>query len=298
MTYFCQPRANCSRTIPVASRHSDGVPSPDHAHWETVPPIPRYGFHYVGLRNRIGILSESYTTTTRSSNACSPRAVSSRRYGRSGRRCKDQLAKLLDDARTTTIRASPQDNDRVVLRSEPAPAGRPHQLLALGDEVKDANGVTARQPKVYEVLYMGGVRPKLSVNRCYAYLVPASLKAVVENLQRHGIAVEKLRQDVKLNVEVYRIDKFKKTPELKSTNRSNWKLQSARNPGPSQQEQSLSAVASLWGAWLRYCSNRNRKMAWRPGTSSTTSLRRARISPSCALLKDSSSIAPADPSTR
>ena len=33
----------------------------DHTIWFTVPAIPRYGTHYFGLRNGIGILSESYT---------------------------------------------------------------------------------------------------------------------------------------------------------------------------------------------------------------------------------------------
>src|SRR5437588_493639 len=34
--------------------------SPDRSQWRTEIPGPRYGTHYVGLRNRIGILSESY----------------------------------------------------------------------------------------------------------------------------------------------------------------------------------------------------------------------------------------------
>ncbi len=34
--------------------------SDDRQRWETYPAQPRYGTHYIGLRNRIGILSEAY----------------------------------------------------------------------------------------------------------------------------------------------------------------------------------------------------------------------------------------------
>src|SRR5262245_14015902 len=33
----------------------------DHTRWETILPLARYGTHYVGLRNRIAVLSESYS---------------------------------------------------------------------------------------------------------------------------------------------------------------------------------------------------------------------------------------------
>ncbi len=36
----------------------------DHEHWETYPDEPRYGINYVGMRNRIGILTESYSYAT------------------------------------------------------------------------------------------------------------------------------------------------------------------------------------------------------------------------------------------
>lgn len=36
----------------------------DHGRWETYPDQPRYGINYVGMRNRIGILTESYSYAT------------------------------------------------------------------------------------------------------------------------------------------------------------------------------------------------------------------------------------------
>src|SRR5262249_17529464 len=35
--------------------------SPDRKRWDTYPALPRYGIVYLGLRNRIGLLAESYS---------------------------------------------------------------------------------------------------------------------------------------------------------------------------------------------------------------------------------------------
>ena len=50
----------------------------------------------------------------------------------------------------------------------------------------------------------------MSVRRPYAYLFPASCKNALEALQRHGIAVEELREDIELDLEIYRIGKVNK----------------------------------------------------------------------------------------
>jgi dipeptidyl aminopeptidase/acylaminoacyl peptidase len=59
---------------------------------------------------------------------------------------------------------------------------------------------------------MGASTPTLTVRRPYAYLFPARLASIVENLQRHGIVVEELREDIELDVEAYRIDRITRTP--------------------------------------------------------------------------------------
>jgi dipeptidyl aminopeptidase/acylaminoacyl peptidase len=181
--------------------------SADRSRWETVPPTPRYGIHYVALRNRIAVLSESYSYAP-----FKDRVLASRGFVKAicehAAENKDKLAKLLSDVRDDTTRAGrqPKPADKIVLRSNAAPLGRPHQLLGFVEEVKDGKRVSTGQPKEYEVQYMGGAEPTLSVTRPAAYLLPAGLTAVVENLQRHGLALEELREDVELDVETYRID--------------------------------------------------------------------------------------------
>jgi dipeptidyl aminopeptidase/acylaminoacyl peptidase len=189
--------------------------SGDRTRWETVPPTPRYGTHYIGLRNRVAVLCESYSYAP-----YKDRVLASRAFVRSvceyAAANKDKLSKLLSDARDDTTRAgkTPKADDKVVLRSKPAPLGRPHQFLGFEEEVKDGKRVSTGRPKEYEVQYLGGAEPTLSVSRPYAYLVPAGLAAVVENLQRHGLTVEQLREDIELDVEAYRIDKVTRTRDF------------------------------------------------------------------------------------
>jgi dipeptidyl aminopeptidase/acylaminoacyl peptidase len=190
-----------------------GIISRDRSRWETVPATPRYGTHYVGLRNRIAILSESYTYAP-----FKDRVLATRAFVRSivayTAEHKQQIRKLLDTARAATVRAGKElgKDSRVVLRQKAVPLGRPYNLLGYVEEIKDGHRVATDKPKEYPVQYWGGTEPTLSVPRPYAYLLPASLSKVVHNSQRHGITVEELREDIDLDVEIYRVDKITHTP--------------------------------------------------------------------------------------
>ncbi len=174
--------------------------SRDRSRWETVPPTPRYGTHYVGLRNRIAILSESYSYAP-----YKDRVLASRGFVKSileyTSENKDKVLKVLSAARE-------QKDPEIVLRQKAAPVGRPHQLLGFGEEQKGGRRVATKEPKTYELLYWGGSEPTLKVRRPYAYLLPTSCSAVVRSLQQHGIQVDELREDIELDVEAYRIEKI------------------------------------------------------------------------------------------
>jgi hypothetical protein len=167
----------------------------DHKVWESYPAQPRYGTQYVGLRNRIGILCESYVYAS-----YRERVLASRDFVQS---CleyaadhPDTLRKLLKDA------AVPRA--RLALRHRSAPLGR--GLTIAGIE----GGKTAPPGKVtdFAVTYLGKCEPTLEVTRPYAYIVPAEHKAAIEALRRHGIVVEPLKRAVEAAVEIYRIHKL------------------------------------------------------------------------------------------
>jgi dipeptidyl aminopeptidase/acylaminoacyl peptidase len=183
--------------------------SADRSRWETVPPTARYSTHYVSLHNRIGILSESYSYASYKDRVLASKAFvqSICEYTAEN---KDKLAKLLSEARQATVKAgqNPQEKDTIVLRHKPAPLGRPFNFLGFVEEKKGDHRVPTDRPKEYELVYYGDAEPTLSVRRPNAYLFPATLGHVAENLQRHGIAVEELREDIELDLEVYRIDKI------------------------------------------------------------------------------------------
>jgi dipeptidyl aminopeptidase/acylaminoacyl peptidase len=177
---------------------------PDHSHWRTVAAEPRYGTHYFGLRNRIGILSESYSYAP-----YRDRILASRDFVRSifeyAAENREKLGKLLRQSRS----AAPET---IALRHKMTPLPRPVTVLGFEEERKDGKRV-AGKPRDYPAQYWGVAEVTLSVRRPYAYLFPPSWTKVVENLQRHGLTVEELHEDIELDLEVYKIDKANKQEE-------------------------------------------------------------------------------------
>src|SRR5262249_12423414 len=97
--------------------------SRDHKLWETVPAIPRYGTHYFGLRNRIGILSESYSYAP-----FRDRVLATRDFVRAifeyAAENKDKIQTLLRDAR--------KEKEQIALRHRMTPL--PGRTTVLGFE--------------------------------------------------------------------------------------------------------------------------------------------------------------------
>jgi dipeptidyl-peptidase-4 len=175
--------------------------SRDRKLWETVPAIPRYGTHYYGLRNRIGILSESYSYAP-----FRDRVLATRDFVR----LIFEYAAQNKEKLRTLLRDGGKENDLITLRHRMTALPGRTTVLGFEEEHKDGKPVVTTRPHDYTVEYRGVAEATLSVHRPYAYLLPASCVEAMENLQRHGIAVEELREDIDLDVEIYRIDKARK----------------------------------------------------------------------------------------
>lgn len=164
--------------------------------WEPSPALPRFGTQYAGFRHRIGILSETYVYAS-----YRDRVLNSRDFARScfeyAVQNKDKLRQVLKDAE-----ASAADR-KLSLRCKLAPL---KTITMIGVE----NGKTAPPgtTKEYSCEYLGKSVSTLTIDRPYAYLVPASYPRVRENLLNHGIQVETLTENTELNAEVYRIDRI------------------------------------------------------------------------------------------
>src|SRR5262249_47619354 len=163
------------------------------------PAQPRYGTQYVGLRNRIAVLCESYVYAP-----YRDRVLATRDFVRSclefAAENKDAVRKVLTEAGGTPKAKAP-----VAPRHKAGALPGPVTVLGFVEEVKDGKRVSTGKPRDYPVEFLGRCEATLSVNRPYAYLFPAQFAKAAETLQRHGVEVEELREDVELDVEAYRV---------------------------------------------------------------------------------------------
>ncbi len=183
----------------------------DRSRWDSYPAQPRFGTQYVGLRNRLAVLSESYVYAP-----YKDRVLASREFVKC---CfeyvaehKDKVRKVLDTARENTVRAGGKSAP-VALQHKPAPDPNKVTILGVVEDKKDGKRIGTARPQDYAVTFYGRAEPTISRARPFAYLVPANLTKVVDNLQRHGIDLQELREDVELDVAIDRIGKIGKNKE-------------------------------------------------------------------------------------
>jgi len=179
--------------------------SRDRTKWETYGHTPRYSTQYVGMRGRIGILSESYSYAP-----YKDRIIASREFVRAWLEYlaahKDEIRKLL---------AENDQGQEIITRTTSAAL---HKTTALGyEEKRNDNGrlePVLDKPKQFELELMTRVEPAEKVAKPYAYLILPDDKSAIETLQRHGIVVEELAQETELPVHAGIVEKIEKAPRL------------------------------------------------------------------------------------
>ena len=181
----------------------------DHTKWVTYPDWPRYGTAYRGLRNRVGILSEAYAYASFKDRVLGTlgftRALLEYTVAH-----RDELTKLVSAADDRTIKAGrePSPEDTVVLRTRVVPFADKVNILGYEETREEGQPVVLGEPTEYDAQLVNNFEPTLTVRRPYAYAFPASLGWLTEHLQRHGIEVEVLREDIEIDIEEYRIESF------------------------------------------------------------------------------------------
>lgn len=185
----------------------------EHTKWTTFPAEGRYATTYAGLRNRLAVLSEAYAYAP-----FKDRVLATRDFVRA---ClnqvsadKDKIAKLIADVDRSMIKSGTESGKetketkeiKVPIRSEAHPLPNPEPILGYVERAENGRQVKKEAPKDYPADVVINFTATESVVRPDAYLVPAHHGSVVENLLRHGIHVQELREDIDLDVEVYRID--------------------------------------------------------------------------------------------
>ena len=192
-----------------------------HTRWTTYEATARFGTSYVGLCNRISILSEAYSYAPYKDRVLGTRDFVKACFAFAATN-KDRIRKLLADVDAETVAAGrqPREADRVALRSEFAAApGKVSVAGYIEQPAKQSSGgsseprrrrprmISTGEPKDYEVELWNHFKAAHAVRRPRAYLIPATLTGVIDKLRQHGVALDPLAEETEIAVEIYRVDK-------------------------------------------------------------------------------------------
>jgi hypothetical protein len=189
--------------------------------WRAFSPQPRVGFNYVGLRNRLFILSEAYSYLDfRRRIAVTEAFVTeilkySAAHGAEIRRLTREA-----DARTIALGRNEKER-RIGVQYTPKALPKPVTIL-VGEVVKKTNVLSGHEMTAMvedaitpvKMLDYGLFAAARSVPIARAYLIPhkEELGTIVEKLRAHGIVVEELATPLTTDVETFTIEKVTRAP--------------------------------------------------------------------------------------
>ena len=173
--------------------------------WYTFDHRPRFNNNYLGLRNRIGILSEAYAYAS-----FEERVLSTLYFVEE---ILDYVHEHADEVRRIVADADAAGvvGDSLALRAVPERSAAPVDIL-MGATTEEAHPLTGlpmllrADTQYVETMYeYGTFAPTLRGRVPEAYLIPAALEEVLTRLAAHGIALEPA-EATPLDVEAFRID--------------------------------------------------------------------------------------------
>ena len=165
--------------------------SDDRTQWETYPARPRFGVQYFALRNRIGLLSESYSY-----------APFLDRVKASGQFVRAAFGYTIanGDALRKQLHEAEKPRPRIALRTKTVAHDKPAIVL----------GYDGEKPKDLSLEIISKVVPTLEVELPFGYLIPPGQTEVMYLLQRHGIRVEELREEIELDLEIATVQEVRR----------------------------------------------------------------------------------------
>ena len=188
--------------------HSYGEVSgqPPERVWSTVEDLPRYTHNYWGLRNRFGILSETYSYLT-----------FQERIQTAGRFVEEILN--FSHANAARLRRAVQDADarsligqRISLRSRLKRSEMKAEIL-MGDVAEEISPVSGQRMlrrldvRKPEQMWLEAEFESTESERVpSAYYIPPTLTAVLERLRDQGIRLEPIARSATLRVEEFQIE--------------------------------------------------------------------------------------------
>jgi hypothetical protein len=181
---------------------------------------PRYMTNYFGVRNRLGILNENYVYADFKSRVlgCYYLIHSLLEYTSAH---KSEIENMLNDVdkRTKARGANPAVSDSFAIEYKVRPSPDKVTIRTYEAElINDANGRknyrrTERQKDV-TVPYYIDYYPTKNVRFPFAYLITTSDPGITDLLKIHGIKLEKLSSDSKIEVQQFEISDLKGATRL------------------------------------------------------------------------------------
>lgn len=193
----------------------------DHTRWTSFPANPRFGTTYIGLRNRLSILTEAYSYAS-----FKDRVLVTREYCLAALKYAaghaTEIRALLDDARRTTMIAGRGNGpgDMVAIRSKARALPGKSTVLGFVERQENGQNVATSEPKDYLCDIEEDFVPTLEVRRPFAYLIPPQYDRAIEVVRAHGILVETLKNAAELEVEAEEIGKFTRSQSVSEGHQS------------------------------------------------------------------------------
>ncbi len=173
--------------------------------WNTVEDLPRYSHNYWGIRNRVGILMETYSYLP-----FPDRISAARRFVEEVLHFAHANAGEIRHA-TEAADARSVIGERLSLRSRPRRSPEMVEIL-MGATAQEANPLSGRMmerrldvrtpERMWEYATFESVESERVPT---AYYVPQELRSAVERLQAHGIVLERLPEPATLALEEFAI---------------------------------------------------------------------------------------------
>lgn len=190
-------------------------PGEEQPSFVTYSHLPRYLVNYMGLRNRMAILSETFAHMKFEKRILSNYVflVSILEYTSEFGREMMETVKMADRETIEIISANDGSLTRgvsFVMAAEPEPISL---LTRETDSYRDENGRTRTRPTgrlhwVDNVMHMNHFEARISSSVPFGYFLPAELKPVADKLEEHGIEVSVTGRRERVNAEVFTISKF------------------------------------------------------------------------------------------
>ncbi len=174
--------------------------------WYTFDHRPRFNNNYLGLRNRIAILSEAYSYATFEDRILATLYFVEENINYAYEHAS-AIQQLIEDTDLQTI-----VGQSLAVRSTHKRSREPVTIL-MGDAVEERNPYTGRimlrrqETRKPEQMYaFGTFQPTETETAPKTYFIPAALTTVIERIEAHGIWVETLSAPRELALETFRID--------------------------------------------------------------------------------------------